>query len=492
MRINLKVILLQVLPFTLVVLFFWHTLFSYFSQDDFFHLRVVMDKEYEDIPSFFISLQKEYAFYRPLSRETLNLFMYRSFGLNPLPFHVVNLLLIMMNMVLVFLLAKKLTRNSTASYLAVLLYSINSIHSIEMYYLASVQTLIATLFILLSILFYLSASSSKKYLLSLLFFVLGLFSHEISIVLIGIIFFLELTVKNTKIWNKQLVKRLLPFVVIGIFYLANTSLFNRLPEQQVYQPVLSIKSMVNTLSWYTLWLMGVPEFVIDFIGPKLAIDPTLMKWYGSFLKVFLPVFLFSGMSFIFLVFRLRNKLLKDKLIWFILISYFISLSPFLFFPQHKSSYYLTLAACWFALLVALLLSRAWEKQLIPKILAVIIVAAFFIVSYQTTNLNKQTYWAAKRANAASFLMADIKQSYPSVGRGSIFYVKNDPNYPFIAKEWGGSSKQAFYILSGSDAFKLLFKDPTIEVYFEDIESLPLTIDITEDNKVIKYTAKFPY
>lgn len=473
----------------LTFLLFYKPLSSYFSQDDFFHLRVVMDKNYQDIPSFFLSLQKEYFFYRPLSRETFNLIMYRNFGLSPIPFHIVNLLLIIVNMGLVFLLTKKLTRNVTTSFFAALLYSVNSIHDIEMYYLASVQTLFATIFVLTSILLYLSAPNVRNHILSLIFFMLGLFSHEISLVLIAIIFFLELMIRRTKIWDKSLAKHMLPFVVIGLFYLFNTALFNRLPTQQVYQPVLSIKSIMNTLSWYTLWVMGVPEFVVDFIGPKLTINANLIKWYGNFLNVFLPFFVAGSVSFVFLIFYFRDKLLKSKESWFLLISYIISISPFLLFPQHKSSYYLALASCWFSIFVASVLSSAWERKLGWKVLTVFVIVAFFTVFYQTTRLNKLTYWAAKRANAALSILTEVKRTYPTVAKGTTFYVKNDPNYPFIGKEWGSSSKQAFYILSGSDAFKLLYKDPTIQVYFEDMKPLLREVDV---NKVVTYTAKFPY
>lgn len=485
----LKRLLIFIIFIFILLLLFENLLFSYFSQDDFFHLRAIMDKNFDDIPSFFLSLQKEYAFYRPLSRETFNLLMYKSFGLNPLPFHLVNLLLIVINMMIIFLLVKRFTKNLINSYLAVFLYSVNSIHSIEIYYLASVQTLTATLFLLLSILCYVLSFGFKSYLLSLCFFILGLLSHEISVVLIGIIFFLEVIVRNMHPWNRKFVKRFLPFAVIGLFYLASTSLFNRLPEQPVYQPALSIKSILNTLSWYTIWVVGMPEFVVDFIGPKLTVNPNLMKWYGSFFKVVLPLFILWGLTVSYFVFIFRNKILQSKILWFILVSYLISLSPFLLFPQHKSSYYLTLASVWFSILLALLLSWAFEKQKRIKILGLMTLIAFIVISHQTINLNKITYWAAKRAKAAQFLVNDLKKVYPSVPRGSVFYIKNDPDYPVIAKEWGSSSRQAFYILSGSDAFKLLFRDSTIQVYFEDINKPPVSLS---DSKTIDYTAKFPY
>ncbi len=86
-------------------------------------------------------------------------------------------------------------------------------------------------------------------------------------------------------------------------------------------------------------------------------------------------------------------------------------------------------------------------------------------------------------------MYDIKTTYPNPGQGSLYYIKDDPGYPVLAKEWGITSKQTFYILSGSDALKLLYRARAISVHFERVGPLPAEIDRT---KIVSYTAKFPY
>src|SRR3990167_3396555 len=140
----------------------WAALAAYFSQDDFFHLNAVFDKRLNDIPLFFLSRQEGYAFYRPLSRETYNLLMYKAFGLQPLPFHLVNLSLISIIGLLTFLLIKKILNNQTVSWFSLIIFSISSIHNTELYYLSSVQLLFATTLICASLLMYLN----KKIILS--------------------------------------------------------------------------------------------------------------------------------------------------------------------------------------------------------------------------------------------------------------------------------------------------------------------------------------
>ncbi|OGE71068.1 hypothetical protein A2617_03990 [Candidatus Daviesbacteria bacterium RIFOXYD1_FULL_41_10] len=479
----------------LLLIHFSSVLNSFFSQDDFFHLRVVMNKTYQDIPSFFFSLQKEYAFFRPLSRETFNLIMYRSFGLNPLPFHLVNYFLISCNIILIFILARAVSKNKFITYVSTVIYAASSIHSVELYYLASVQTLLATFFLLLSVAVYvifLVERKVTKYLLSIFFFILSLLSHEMSIVLPGIIFLAELFCINGKFSTRNfkfIIMRLLPFALIAFFYLFTTSLFIHLPSEQVYQPILSPKSILNSLIWYTIWSFGLSEILIDFIGPSLKINPNLLKWYGTYLGIVMPLLGLVLFTIIGLIIKFKRKFIKNRIFLFFISSYLMALSPFLFFPQHKSTFYLSFSMVWFSMVLAFSLSSLWDLKKIGKITTVLIIVSLIVISYQTTELNKLTYWAAKRGSAAKYLLSEIKKKYPSLPQGAVFYIRNDPNYPKIAREWGNSSKQAFYILSGGDALKLLYKDNLLRVYFEDVSAIPDDID---KMKVIFHVAQFPY
>lgn len=491
MKINHKIIIPILICLPLII--FLESFKTYFSQDDFFHLRVVMTKDLQDIPSFFISLQKEYAFYRPLSRETFNLLMYKTFQLNPLPFHIFNYFLIIFNTILCFLLIKKISNDKILGIFGSFLYALSTIHSIELYYLASVQTLFATFFLLLSIYFYilfLMKKNINKYLISILFYIFALLSHETAIVLSGILFLITIFFNKHRLNYIKIFYYLIPFFLITIFYLFNTSLFNNLPSQKVYYPVFSVKSIINTLSWYILWSFGLSEIIVDFIGPKFQINPNLLKWYSDYIQIVISSFVVLVLSLIFFICFYRKKLFSN--IYFLLIaafSYIISLSPFLFFPNHKSSYYMSFSTIWFSFFMAVILNIVWQYQKIAKMWVILWIFLFAIISFQTNKLNELTYWAAKRSVAAEYLLKNIKKFYPNPQKNAIFYIKNDPEYPFITKEWGSSSKQAFYILSGDDALKLAYNNPTLKVFFEDMGDLPADIN---RSIVIPYIAKFPY
>ncbi len=108
-------------------------------------------------------------------------------------------------------------------------------------------------------------------------------------------------------------------------------------------------------------------------------------------------------------------------------------------------------------------------------------------SYINISLNSKTFWAAKRASAAKVLLNNIKNDFPKYPQSSI-YVKDDPFYPKISNEWGSSSRQDFYIMSGSDALKLIYNDPTIKVYYEAINPENEFRNINS----VEYIARFPY
>lgn len=446
---------------------------SYFSQDDFFHLRVVSQKNISDIPSFFLGKQEEYGFFRPLSRETYNLIMYKIFNLNPFPYHLMNLLVIIINGLLVFFISKKITGINVVGLLASFLYLTSSVRNVELYYLSSIQTLFATVFLILAILSYLN----KRYLFSLITFLLALLCHEIAIVFPGIIFLIEMTS------NKKVLK-LFPFFFVVLIYLLFTS--SSLPNQQVYQPTINPKSILNTFGWYTLWSFGLPEMLVDFIGPGFKINENFISWFPMYSKIVFPLFLFIFISLFSFVLILKKKILTKSLL--ISFGFFIiSISPFLVFPQKKFVYYLELASVWFALSLSIILFKIWQKSNL-RVWVVLAVMALLVVYKETSDINKITYWAAKRAKSAEYLVADIKNKFPNPSKGAVFYVLDDPDYPFISKEWGSSSKQAFYILSGSDAFKLIYKDSSIKAYYQAFD-----LEFKESEvKFIPYIAKFPY
>lgn len=461
----MRVINIFLLGILLFLLLNQDSLLSYFSQDDFFHLNQIADKNLSDIPSFFLTQAEGQTFYRPLSREVFNLIMYKSFGLNPLPFHLMNLTMIIAVAVMIYKIAQLVFLKKLLSYLATLVYFISPVRNSELYYLASLQTLMSTFFSLICIFLYLKKSTA----LSLIFFIMALLSHESAVVTPLILLAL-----NIFLFRKINLNIVLFFTMSAAVLLF--TLWGGLPAPDVYRPTFNPKVVLNSLSWYTLWSMGLPEMLVDFVGSGLMINQNFFRWFGQYALTVFPLSALIILSLLtFLILKRKDKIFLKSL-FLIATLFIISISPFLFFPQKKFVYYLEYASVWFSAGVALILvNRKWS---------IVLLLAFFLISVETVSLNKITYWAAKRAKAAESLINTVKFAAP---QGNSYYFINDPEYPFIANQWGGSSRQAFYILSGANAVQLTFKDKSIKVFYEDIDGSPKGLL----NQTI-IVAKFPY
>ncbi|MDO8619137.1 MAG: hypothetical protein Q7R49_04325 [Candidatus Daviesbacteria bacterium] len=468
---------------------------SYFSQDDFYHLRQIMDKKVADLPIFFLpAITSEQTFYRPLSREIYNFITFSLFGLSPLPYHLIILLFIFIIGLLMFKLILVFSKSNQAAIVGTALYYLSAIHSTELYYTASVENLITTLFSLLTIIFYLYFFNNKKkryYFLSLGSYLFTVGSHESSIVLLPMLITIHFFwIKQIyKIRLNKLIMIFLPFVLVTIYRIFIFLAIMHLPKQIEYQADFNPKVMLNSFIWLVLWIFNLPEFLVDFVTFSFKINPNLIKWYGSYLIIVIPLIIVQLTIVIISVIQLKGRLLRYKDLLFFISLFLLAIAPLTIFPSHKFSYYLSQSSVWIYAAVGSLFAHLTAYKPKFRIFSYLFIIAFSITSIQTVNINALTHWAAKRDVAAEFLIKDIKSKYPTVVKGTIFYIVNNPQYPVISPEWGSSSKQAFYILSGADAFKLIYHDNSIRTYFEDVTGLPEDIDL---DKIIVYQPLFPY
>lgn len=485
-----------------VLLFYHPVLFTYFSQDDFFHFKV---SQTDGSLTGFLNLfgihpfqDRGIAFYRPIPREFLFYTFYNLFGLNPTPFRLLQLTLLAANMTLVYLLMQRIFNTKTLSILVAFFFGITAGNVAPLFYLAGgVQSLIATFFILLCLIIYLKFLKSKGgiyYFASFITFIFALASHELSASLPIILLLLILTQvpKNKYLYEAA---RLLPFFIILSLYLyIDIQIIGFSSQERQYQLSIGLKTFINSLSWYLVWGLGIPEMLIDFVFPNLKLNPDLMRYWGSYFQVIFPAFFISLAAVIFsFLYLLRTKkgLLFDKKFLILLLWFTAAISPVAFLPLHKSSYYLApaLPALWggvWYLIFNTYRSIKLKHQGAANLFFVIPFLSFLILSFTSIKLGETTYWAATRGKMAEKLIEDVKSAYPTLPKGALIFFVNDPSYPYVAKDWGGTSKQAAFALNGEDALRLLYKDPTLKVYYQDLNSFP---DNFPKEKVYTLTAK---
>ena len=460
----------------------YHPVFSvYFSHDDFFHFKVSQTDGtlggFLNLFGFHPFIERGIAFYRPVFREALFNIFYSLFGLNHLPFRILSIGIHFLNVGLVYLLMQKLFQKRELALFISFFFGITAANVGSLYYLAGgVQSLGATTFVLLTLLSFWKwlEQGGKWYLLSFFAFILALGSHELAVVtpllLLGLLFVQKRL--------KQDVKATIPFfVVLSVFLYLDLFLIGFSSAEAQYQPTLSPKTILNSLSWYSLWALGIPEMFIDFVEPGFNLNPNLMKFWGDYAS---GIFFFGGIAVTIFtasaVFVFRRAI-KDRKFWFLLFWFPIALSPVLLLPLHKQTYYLTpaLPAFWGAVGLVVFSAYSWLKKrsgAMINILAGVFLLSLFLLSVISIALADKTYPAANRGRIAQKLVNEVKVKYPNLPKGVAVYFTNDPNYPKISGDWGGSSKQAAFILNKEDALQLFYKDPTLRVFYEDFGGIP--------------------
>ncbi len=471
-----------IFTYSLALFLFFPVFNTFFAQDDFFHFKVALTDgslgAFIRFFGFYPFSVRGIAFYRPIFREVVYNIFYSLFGLNAFPFRILQFIIHFINIYLVYILTQKLFKNSQISFFTSLFFGITAANVGILYYLAGgIQASGATMFILASLL----AFFNNRRTLSFLFFILALASHELSVILpillAGLIF---INSKSTKSFLLKSLTTLWPYILTLFTYLTlNLKVIGFSHSEVQYQPVFDAAKTINTLSWYGFWSLGLPEMTVDFVRPGLKLDPRLMRFWSSYFKLIFPAFFFSLAAIFLAAVRLlttNHKKIFNKKLLFLLAWFFLSLFPVIFLPLHKKTYYLApaLPAFWMAVVYIVYSSKAHLFYLLA--------ISLLVLNITSIKLGEKTYPAIQRGKISKKLIEDIKSTYPTLPKEAVFYIKNDPGYKVFSNEWGSTSKQAFYALSGSDALELLYNNSTLKVYYEDLKTPP------PDSKIIEFVA----
>lgn len=444
----------------------------YFSGDDFFHLRVSQINSPSEIPSFFSFTKNEHSisFYRPLTTQIYFLLNQKLFGLNPIGYHLINIISFAVILCLIYHLIFKLIKNKDISLLTVFFYAFSTSNFSRVYSPSIFQELGLIIFFLAALICLLNFWEKHRpvdYFLSIIFFLCALCSKETAVVfpfvalLIGVLrkiplrfLFLSLTIYYLLLAT-YLPLRLFVFgPAIGDSYLWNFS-----------------PRVFNTAFWYSLWSLGTPEMWVDFIGPGLKINPNLLKFYG-------PETLMIVVSLgLFLIFAFVNFLRKQppfREIVFGALFTFLTLLPVLFLPWHKFPLELGLPLLGIAFLLALFFNQSSRKILV---IAILLYLTINLTSYWLTY---RTHWLTQRNRVAQRVLTYFQKNYHDLDEPAVIYFYN--NSVIISTEWG-ASKQIATALSYSDAFRVWYNQD-IKILYEDLAQKP-----PENASVIKLGSK---
>lgn len=402
-KLKLNLIIVCLLGFVL----YFRSLINFFTNDDFFLLKISQARSLGDFLNFFnlVKGPEGLAMYRPLSTQVYYYLGRTLSGLNPIGYRLLSFAAFFMLVFLVYLLAKRISGSEKMGILSSLLYTTSATHFGHLYYSATFQELALGFFFLSSTMMYIFYLEKRKpfhHFLSLLFFILALMSKETAVVLPVVyvtIYLFKLSKKEIKLAPRKFLLSLSPYLLILAFYFYMRFNYYGFATGDSYIWNFSPLKAINTLGWYGLWSLNLPEMLVDFVGPGLKLNPNLLAMWS---RQIIPIFILFGLEVALLavlIVKNTKKLFLNKksryLILFLSFWFVATLLPVVFLPIHKFTFYLTVPLFGVVLFISYFLLNSRSKYIILLFMVI-----WLILSVNTLNLTVKTHWVVSGAKIA--------------------------------------------------------------------------------------------
>ncbi len=268
-----------------ILILFKQALTMPFYSDDFAFLKLSHPKNITDVLYFF-QPGKDY-FYRPLGSEVFYTLV-NMLGRSALAGHIIMYVTYIVSLWIFLIILQTITNNKHLSRIIVFIYGISFIHLFQLSQLATYQEILMLFTLLVSFYFFLK----ERYMLSLIFFVFALMSKETSIMYPFFLLLYSLVFDKP---NRNRTLYLILFFLLSaqfsvIYYLSIRSV----STLDVYKIHLSPRLMVNNLLWYTLWSLGVPSNLYEYMPTIFRLPPPSF-FYALFTindKLYIGILLF--------------------------------------------------------------------------------------------------------------------------------------------------------------------------------------------------------
>lgn len=441
---------------------------SYFIGDDFTWLRWALTSSKVDLANYF--LKAEGFFYRPLAKLYF-FFAVPLFGIKPQGYHLVSLLLHLGTTILAYFIVLVLSKKRFFSALVALLFLIHPVNAESVFWISTTSHLLASFFYLGGFLAYLGfrkfafKPSWLALVLTLLFFILGLTSHErmVTFPLILIAYDLIFTrFTQKKNWLKKTVPYLPFFVIWGIYLWLRNSV-----------------AQAHGLSGdYNYNLANLPfNFLGNFLGygGELLVGFSFIPFYDWLRawtrthKGFSLAVLLSLLGFLILAlkrfgFKKLNFLKNFRLIVFALAWAIILLLPFLglgnlaeryVYPAHLGFFIiLSLVIDWLYRKLA-----SYKPRLALLVLLTIVLGLSSFYLFDLSKIAENWYQAGEISNKTLLTLASNFTSFEE--NNNLYFVNLPIRYH---RAW-------VFPVGLEDALWLVYRDDLMKVYREnDLET----------------------
>ncbi|MDO8489656.1 MAG: tetratricopeptide repeat protein [Candidatus Omnitrophota bacterium] len=326
-------------------------------------------------------------FYRPL--QTISyIFDYHFWQLDPVGYHLTNIILQIGVSFLVFLFVFNLIKSLPVAIASAVFFAACPIHTEAVTYISGRAEMLMGLFVILGLLFFIRSQNNIKravlfYILSLFSFALAVLSKEVAVifpfVICGYIFYFLREKLREKYY---FVKTIFPYFVISIIYLfLRLTLFNFL--------TLRPPALAN-VSWF-IRLSVLPKIILTYF--KLLIFPVGLHMNRELLRptntvgILAAVFFIGVIIFICwrcLMYREKNKVFSFMLFWPLV--FFIPQSGIFPINAFVAEHFIYLSSISFFMLLAYVLNKSLRKELF------ILVVGLFTVYYIILSAGRNFEW----------------------------------------------------------------------------------------------------
>ena len=435
--------------FLIALFLYGGSLDYYFFQDDFFEINISQATSLKEYLSFF-KFRDDIIAYRPISLQNYFFISQHIFGLNPVGFRTITLLLFLLSGFLIYEVTTRIFKSSKTGLIASFLWLTSSIHFMSIAWIAAAYNIIGTFFWLLTAFMFFKFIETQKllfFVLTFLSFLITVGSYEFSVTWPAIFgFYYFFVLKNSFLKS---IKLFSPFIIISSVYVILRLLFIKVPQITEYTTTFNLES-VKALFWYILWTFNIPEeFKKQVINNLIVFNPKFFYEYWplvlkSFLSALLIILLIG--TFPFIRASANPSFKAGKPLIFLLFWFIAGIFPVLIVPNHTFSMYLTLASIGLYGCIAYLLSKTTNT------LSLTVLSIWLFSSFTTLSFYKINSWMVETQKTAKKFSQEVKMQFPYLPPNAVIL------YPLNAK----FEKQA---LLENHAIRTIYNDPTLTIYY---------------------------
>lgn len=490
MKLNKNAIFVALL-FLAVLASYFNIFQNEFVWDDFFFITDnIHIQDLRNIPDFFTQPSTG-DLYRPI-RQVFYAVNYQIWGLNTFGYHLNSILLHFFVTALFYFITLKLTNKHGFSFIAALLFATHPVHAERITNMTATFDVFGILFLLLAFFFYMIFSQKKNknyFYLSIISYIIALFSSEEAITLILILFLYDF-VFNYKIDInnvKLLFKKYLPYIAITLFYLIVRFLvLHKIGRTESYFEQSFFGTLLTTTKIFAQYIS------ILFFPYDITIE-RVVRFETTILSI---TFLISLLLLIFVFFLFVKSYKKSRILFFSIGWFFITLLPFSnLVPQFTimADRYLYLPSFGFVLFLTFLIFSIDNTKVDPikrhsnyiLIILFLLITSFYIIVIIKTNYEWKDNFTLLSANLEKSPLGTRTHYAVALHYRSQGDYETAEKYALRAIELASRNYHAYENLGTINAYQKNY-DKSIEYYKKAIKLSP-TFYLAHNNLGLVYS-----